>query len=111
MKKLEYKFWYIRRNDDGFITDCAIRFFEGEYDSKGKFSRTLRLQANDLKHFSKERGGKKQLYYITEASGGDCVYYDSRDFGSIKTDSELCIFLNNEIKKDKGREPINEQKV
>ena len=100
--RTDYKFWYINRDDDGFITHCAVRFFEGEYDAEGKYKRIKRLQKESLKHLVGE--------FTKEATGDDCKLYTQANFSRIKTDEELCVFLNKELSKDKGREPIDEQK-
>lgn len=109
--RTDFKFWYIRRSDDGFIEEAAIRFYEGEYqttviDDKGNtgiaYVRTKRLTKNDLPHLDAK--------FKKEGSGADAKVYTTEDFGMIKTDEELMSFLNNEIKKDKNREVINEQK-
>lgn len=95
-----YKFWYIRRDDYGFITDCAVRFFEGDYID-GKYHRTKRLTKKNLSHL---------VNTIKESAGLECGHYTNVDFGQIKTDDELTSFLNKELAKDKNREPIIEQK-
>lgn len=109
--RTDYKFWFIRRDDNGFITEVAIRFYEGEYEIKsGKqvYIRTKRLETlSDLPHLVK-RG---VLKVINEITGEKAIYYNQEDFGQIKTDNELRNFLNQEISKDKGREPINEHKI
>lgn len=108
----DYKFWFIRRDDDGFITECGVRFYEGEISTlpetvQGEtkmvtaYRRTKRLQKKDVKHF---KNFKKEL------SGNDAVIFTDEDFGKIKTDGELNIFLNGQLAKDKNREPIAEQK-
>lgn len=100
-----YKFWFIRRDDDGFIEEAAIRFYEGNYvteEGKTKYVRTKRLQKNDLKHLDAK--------FVKESSGADAKFYTPDDFGQVKTDDELCAFLNGELAKDKSREPINGQK-
>jgi len=102
MKKSNYKFWFIRRDDDGFIEEAAIRFYEGDYDAEGKYVRSRRLDKNDLKHLDKK--------FIKESSGVDAKFYTRIDFGQIKTDDELRAFLNKELAKDKTRKPIEEQK-
>ena len=118
----DYKFWYIRRDDNGFITDCAIRFYESEISTKDeqvwdetekkfilkpvtKYRRNKRLQKADLNYLKK--GEEK---FIKELSGADAVLYTQEDFGQIKTDDELRLFLNKELAKDKNRKAIPEQK-
>jgi hypothetical protein len=109
--RTDYKFWYIKRDDDGYITEVAVRFYEGDYVNK-KYIRTKRLQTiNELGHLTKEVKGKKVLRGLVESNGNKAVFYEPADFGKIKTDDELRIFLNKEISKDKGREPVNEQKI
>lgn len=104
--KTDYKFWYIKRDDNGFITDVSVRFFEGELqtiNNKQVYIRTKRLEPyKDLKHL--ERNGRIKI--VTETNGNQCVYYHQDDFGKIKTDTELEKFLEVEIKKDKTREFI-----
>ena len=109
--KINYKFWYITRQDDIHISECAIRFFEGdvitadETDMKNptgakisvtRYRMTKRLQANDLVHLGKPI--KKEL------SGDDCVIYTSKDFGVISDNDELRVFLNGELAKDPIRD-------
>jgi len=109
-----YKFWYITRDDDGYITECAIRFYEGETSKKleyvdidrqeevTRYRRVKRLNRADLSHFS---------VFKKEANGNDTVVFNQSDFGSIKTDQELIAFLNVQLAKDGSRTPINEQKA
>lgn len=105
----DYKFWYIKRDDNGFITECTVRFYEGEIQKK-VYVRTKRLQSKDLSHLSKDIKGKMGLEITKEIDGNDVVGYTSKDFGEIKTDDELRLFLNKELAKDKSREPVDEQK-
>ena len=105
MARTDYKFWFIRRDDDGFIEEAAIRFYEGDYVLEGGkqvYKRTKRLAPQDLKHLNKS--------FIGEANGNPATLYTYQDFGRIKTDDELRSFLNKEIGKDKARTPIDEQK-
>jgi len=114
--RTDYKFWYIDRGDDGYIRKCAIRFFEGDYKDMevvnpvteeasmvNIYVRSKRLQSADLAHLGS--GFEK------EESGDDCKIYTNADFGLIKTDDELRVFLNGEIQKDTERETIDIQKV
>jgi len=78
----DYKFWFIRRDNDGFIIEAAVRFYEGKYKDK-VYIRTKKL---------------------------DTKIYTDKDFGLIKTDDELRKFLNQQLAKIKGREAIPEQK-
>lgn len=105
----DYKFWYIKRDDNGFIIEAAIRFYEGHYEKKmvtdkktkvasekDVYVRTTRLSKSGLSHLGDVDFGK-------ERTGADVVIYDQKDFGKIKTDDELRLFLNKQIKKDTGR--------
>ena len=119
--RTDYKFWYIIRNDDGFITEAVIRFYEGDYQTKvidGEekmvYVRSKRLNQSkdfDLNHLAKEVDGKLVVPIIKEVNGKETVHYSPADFGQIKTDEELVAFLNTEISKDKGREVVDEQKI
>lgn len=105
--RTDYKFWYIKRDDNGLITEAAIRFYEGNYDGEGKYIRTKRLETfADLEHLAKAGVIKG----ITEKTGKKAIFYTQSDFGQIKTDDELRLFLNKEITKDPVRVPIDGQK-
>ena len=99
--RCEYKFWYIKRDDDGFITEAAVRFYEGDYVD-GKYVRTKRLEPSELIYINEE--------VVSESTGKNAILFNYLDFGRIKTDDELRKFLNKEIKKDTLREPVDEQK-
>jgi len=101
MNYVDYKFWFIKRDDDGFILESGIRFYEGKYkdvsyydlsENKDKiilnqYVRIRKLQGKELR-FGK---GSK---LIKDARGKDAVLYTQEDFGNIKTDDELRLFLN-----------------
>ena len=98
MFKTDYKFWYIRRNDDGYITDCAIRFYEGEHVTQKKRDRLGNPTAEDIVVYKRNKLLRTAVY-------------SQIDFGNIKTDDELRLFLNKELDKDKERVAIDEQKI
>ena len=112
--KTDYKFWYIRRDDDVHISECAVRFYEGEITTENerdvngnlvpitRYRRTKKLKKFNLPHFK----GRK---IIKDLLGNKCQFYTQEDFGIIKTDDELRLFLNKELAKDKSRIPIFEQ--
>ena len=115
MAKIDYKFWYIRRDDDVHISECAVRFFEGDMfnidvtdpltgDSTQelKYKRTKRLKKTDLPFLSDKKTKK-------DVNGRDTVIYTNEDFGVITDDDELRAFLNGEMKKDTTRDNIDEQ--
>lgn len=112
----DYKFWYIHRDDWGFITEATIRFYEGEITTAlekaspiaspepvTRYRRSKRLGADDLKHL--------KCFFRKEMGIHDVALYNESHFGRIKTDDELRAFLNAELAKDKGRTPIDEQKI
>lgn len=107
----DYKFWFIRRDDDGFITEVAVRFYEGEIqivDGKEVYARIKRLSVanGELNHLADKLG---KINTRNETNSNEAIYYFPKDFGQIKTDDELCKFLNQQLAKDKTREPIKEQ--
>ena len=104
--KTDYKFWYIMRKDDVHISECGVRFYEGDYETiEGKevYKRYKRLEGRDLKHLNKK--SKK------ETEGNDAIIYTSEDFGIISTDDELRDFLDGEISRDSTRSAIPEQDI
>lgn len=109
----DYKFWFIRRDDNGFITEVAVRFYEGDQvleNGKLAYKRSKRLQtAQDLAHLAQVIDGKTVVVGLKENNGNVAVYYTPTDFGRIKTNKELCLFLNKELLKDPNRMPIPEQ--
>lgn len=111
---IDYKFWYIRRDDAGIILDCAIRFYEGEMknievlDKTGKITienryvRIRRLDDKDLESFAGT---------MREESGQPVRLYNQSHFGQIKTNEELCGFLNKELTKHPTLEAVEAQKI
>ena len=108
---VDYKFWYVTRDDNRFITECAVRFYSGEESAKlehdldgveksvTRYRRSKRLQGAELPAKAKKK----------DASGRDTVVYTPEDFGRISTDGQLRTFLKGEIGKFSGRSPIKEQ--
>ncbi len=115
LKLLQYKFWYITRDDDGFITEAGIRFYEGQkkdvevldfgtnkIKTENRFVREKRLSVKELKDLSSKATRK-------EANGDDAIVYTPEHFGKIKSNEELCLFLNKELAKDKAHTPEEAQ--
>lgn len=110
---IDYKFWYITRNDDGYITEAAVRFSEGavttedELDAEGnlvsvtRYRRSARLTDSDLSFLGT---GFKQ-----EQTGDYCKVYTPKDFGSIQSTNELRVFLNGQLALDPVRTPHAKQ--
>ena len=107
----DYKFAYIKRDDDGFITEAAIRFYEGEVievddvdietgaiTKVQRYVRSKKLASKDLKHL--------KCKFKKDINNGDVSIYTVADFGKIKTDEQLCTHLDNETVKDKKRSHI-----
>jgi len=112
--KTDYKFWYITRNDNGFIIECAIRFYEGDITTEDEYNpltqqlepvtryrRTKTLTSTELSHLG--------VGFVKDLNGKDSKVYTPKDFGSIKTDNELRLFLNNQINKDPIRTVVDDQ--
>lgn len=111
--KTDYKFWYISRNDNIHISECAVRFYEGEVTTLPemgvdgtkmvtRYRRSKKLSKSDMPH-NKDRAVK------LESAGSETLIYTTEDFGVISTDDELRLFLNGELAKDTKRSPIEEQ--
>ena len=110
---IDYKFWYITRDDDGFIIEAAIRFSEGavttedETDSNGntaavtRYRRSKRLTDSDLGFLGT---GFKQ-----EQTGEYCKIYTPADFGDISDNNQLRVFLNGQLALDPARTPHAKQ--
>lgn len=109
---VDYKFWYVRRDDDIHISEAAIRFYEGEEsaqletDTDGveqmvtRYRRSKKLQGAEL---PADKPKKK------DKTGAETVIYTASDFGVISTDEELRAYLNQELKKFVGKSPVKEQ--
>ncbi len=99
----QYKFRWIRRDDEGVIDAAQIAFYEGEYNpEKNTFLISKKLTRRDLWHL------KSMLFDPRDNAE---VLYLPKDFGRISTDDELRKFLNGEIAKDVDRKPIPEQEI
>lgn len=111
----DYKFWYIKRDDNGKIIEAAVRFYEGDITTEDelnedgvlvpvtRYRRTARLDPK-LEDHVKDRAIKK------DSRGNNTALYYPADFGEISTDTELTDFINKELKKDTKRSPVDEQK-
>ena len=116
MKETDYKFWYIRRDSDGYIMEAAIRFYEGEVNTKNeegvdgnmvavtRYRRSKKLKPSDLPHLS----GRET---VKDSAGNDVPLYTNSDFGRIHRDKQLTKYLDKELRKDSSRKPIKEQEV
>lgn len=117
--KTNYKFWYIKRDDDIHIDEVAVRFFEGDiitqeerifnevikefiFKMVTKYKMFRRLQILDLPH----EAGRE----LKNDSGGDCLIYTFKDFGITSDLDDVRVFLNGILNKDKMRDPENAQK-
>jgi hypothetical protein len=109
----DYKWWFVRRDDDGYITEVGVRFCQGEYQSitdelsgsvTNQYVRTERLAANNMPD---GRLGSDAF----ESSGKYARQYTQADFGLIKTDEELRAFCDKELSKDTVRKVISAQSV
>jgi hypothetical protein len=118
--KINYKFWYVHKEDDIHINEVAVRFFQGDITTENettsekidgihqaqavtRYRMSKRLQKVDLPH-EKDRKVKK------ESSGDDCFIYTDKDFGITSDLDDVRIFLNGVLGKDKDREPEDMQK-
>jgi len=112
----DYTFWYITRSDSGYITECAVRFFAGDVSTKKenigdegvkenvtRYRRTERLDPKTMDHTKNKRMKKDNV-------GRDVPVYTAADFGLIKTDQQLKLFLNKEMAKDKRGNNIPQQR-
>ena len=111
---VDYKFWYIRRNDKGQITEAAIRYYTGAITTENEVQEDLTLKPV-TRYRRSARLTEVDLGYLgsgfaKETSGADVKIYTPADFGVISTDDELRTFLNPELAKDPVRTPIDEQK-
>ena len=94
--KIDYKFKYIWRDDYDIITKATIKFYEGEY--------------NDVVVHNNETEKDETVNKYVRSKLLATKDYTANDFGKIKRDDELRVFLNGELKKDMFREPIDCQK-
>jgi len=107
--KTDYKWWYVARDDDGFITEVTVRFYEGEIATKpedGVLVTRYRRSAK-LALLSTTRSGTPTM----DSTGGFARRYTQRDFGWIKTDAELKAFCDQQLALDPIRTPIPEQSL
>ena len=112
----DYKFWYITRDNNGFIIEAAVRFYEGSITTEDeidiesnklvpvtRYRRSKRLRKSDL--------SRQKNKFRKEKNGNDVRIYHKSEYGSIKLDSELCSFLDQELKKDSTRKAIKGQRA
>ena len=114
---IDYKYWYINRDDDGHITEVAIRPYLGnittapEFDTQQqktvpvtRYRRLQRVNAGVIQNALKDMN----VQIFNDASNNPTVVLRQEHFGKIKTDAELNQFCNSIIKKF-GHTPVPEQ--
>ena len=108
MALIDYKFWYIRRNDNGFITEAALRFFTGDITTElengvniTRYRRTLRLGQTAVQFLG--------FPIIFDSAGNPTVLLKPSQFGNIKTDAELRSYCNTQLARFITFTPIAEQ--
>lgn len=120
--KTSYKFAFIKRQDNIHISECGVRFYEGEVTTKDekdfltgklipitRYRISGRLQKEDLTHLKSNVTIKDRDPITQELNNLDVIIYTSKDFGIISSNDELRVFLNSELMKDKNRTPEETQ--
>lgn len=107
---IAYKLWYVKRDDDDIITEVAVRFYEGLMVTEPKFDITKR-EILPCTYFKRKRLQRIETpflsgEYVKDSEGLDCKLYSQKDFGKIKLNSELKLFLDKELAKDLTRSLI-----
>jgi len=109
----DYKWWFVRRDDSGKITEVAVRFYEGDYQDLpdpltqelvSTYVRSAKLTDKELPNNLKGKAGK-------DSAENYAHFYTAKDFGDISTDDELREFCNGELAKNESKTPITEQEV
>lgn len=118
--KTSYKFWYVKKDDDGNIDEVTVRFYEGDIITETReitdpatkevftsditeYKRLKRLQKSDLPHIKNE--------FVQEGNGNECVVYTNKDFGQTKELDDVILFLNSQLLLDPNREAEDTQSV
>ena len=113
-KLTDYKFWYIIRDDNGFIIEAAVNFSEGEMMDVEELDMLTEETVVNNRYVRTKRLGKLDMPHLSDKFKNDKEGYDSKvylveDFGQIKTNDELRVYLNGELKNDATRTPVEEQ--
>lgn len=108
---IDYKFWYIKRDDDGFIIEVAVKFFRGDITTElengqnvTRYRRNLRFNKSILDNFN--------LQVVFDSANNPALLLTSGQFGQIKTDEELRSFCNQKLAQlgqRLGINPVREQ--
>lgn len=80
----DFKCSYVRRDDKGYITAVEVSFFEGSISAQ-------------LETGTKAEGTNLVTKYRRSGLLGKQIYTD-KDFGKIKTDTELNSFVKDKLK-------------
>ena len=112
MKYIDYKWWFVRRNDAGKITEVAVRFYEGEYKTvKDKDGNDAQRYVRDRKLTALDMPETIKGSSVLDANSKHAQRYTITDFGDISTDDELRDFCNLELFKNKNGITIPEQTI
>lgn len=106
---IDYKFWYIKRDDNGFITEAAIRFYLGDITTQTEDGQSV------TRYRRTQRVGQALLNTLNipivfDSGGNPAVLLTPARFGTIKTDDELRAYCNGQLARFTGYMPIEEQR-
>jgi len=117
MKTLVHKFWYIKRDDDGKITEAAVRVLEGDmydvevlqddnetYKTESHFKADKPLNNSEMGFMGHSRTKESQR-------GVTHAVYTKADLGDISDTDELILFLNKKVQKDNTRQATPTQSI
>lgn len=111
--RINFDFWYILRDDDGFIQEAGVHYYEGDYFTVAKIDPETMKSKDTLEYKRTKKLGMSEIGHVnkfrTDEQGHDACVYTTEDFGRIQSDDELVSFLEGEIKKDTARQVIDEQ--
>lgn len=112
-KYIDYKLAYVTRNDNYYITEIGVMFYEGSFETvtvpdlkTGTTTKTI-TQYVRSKRFDKTEiaVASAQKTRVNRANQQIIVYTDN-DFGQATNTAQLQVFLDKELAKNVSKQPL-----
>lgn len=109
---IDYKLAYVTRNDNSYITEIGVQFFEGSFQTVDESNFKTGSTTKATRYVRTKRFDKSELAVsatqktrINRASQQIIVYTDN-DFGQATSTAQLQVFLDKELAKNVSKLPL-----
>jgi hypothetical protein len=115
MAFIDYSPRYVKRDDDGYITEVAVRFRTGTYQMVSHLNPLTKAVTQESQYVPTTKlsvasfSALSSFSLATVSDDANCFLFTQKQFGKIKTDAELWKYLNGILKLNSTVTPIPDQ--